>query len=212
MRVFLVVLFVFFSTYLSAQQIPANRVVEVNELGNFLKEDVANQILQNGGLDESKLASYFREKFSERFFYDYRTFEDRLLQYNQVYRNGEAHQKRALDHMGKYSDSTQWVLPFNYLTGEEVNAYAIRHLARQHKMADIIFLYFQEGRDAKYIQYFENQMRSLNAALEAGEYEKIADGNGVYEVFRSGYRILNWSLALAAIHRFCCRREKEVST
>ena len=99
MRVFLVVLFVFFSTYLSAQQIPANRVVEVNELGNFLKEDVANQILQNGGLDESKLASYFREKFSERFFYDYRTFEDRLLQYNQVYRNGEAHQKRALDHI-----------------------------------------------------------------------------------------------------------------
>ena len=192
MRVFLVVLFVFFSTYLSAQQIPANRVVKVNELGNFLKEDVVNQILQNGGLDESKLASYFREKFSERFFYDYRTFEDRLLQYNQVYRNGEAHQKRALDHMGKYSDSTQWVLPFNYLTGEEVNAYAIRHLARQHKMADIIFLYFQEGRDAKYIQYFENQMRSLNAALEAGEYEKIADGNGVYEVFRSGYRILNW--------------------
>jgi hypothetical protein len=59
-------------------------------------------------------------------------------------------------------------------------------------MVDIAFLYFNDNKDPKYIQYFERQMRSLNAALHKGQYEKIEDGNGVYEAFRSGYRILNW--------------------
>ena len=94
--------------------------------------------------------------------------------------------------MGKYADSTQWKLPFKYLNGEPVNAYALRHLARQHKMVDIAFYYFNTDKNPKYIQYFENQMRSLNAALAAGAYEKIEDGNGVYESFRAGYRVLNW--------------------
>ncbi|MEL7120690.1 MAG: heparinase II/III family protein, partial [Bacteroidota bacterium] len=128
----------------------------------------------------------------ERFFYDYKAFEDRLKTYNELYDNQNSHKSRALDHLSKYADSTQWVLPFNYLTGEAVNAYALRHLARQHKMVDIALYYFDSGKDARYIQYFENQMRSLNAALTVGEYEKIEDGNGVYEVFRSGYRIFNW--------------------
>ena len=95
-------------------------------------------------------------------------------------------------HLGKYPDSTQWILPFDYLNGEPVNAYALRHLARQHKMVDIAFYYFNGNKDPKYIQYFENQMQSLNVALHANEYEKIEDGNGVYEAFRSGYRVLNW--------------------
>jgi hypothetical protein len=94
--------------------------------------------------------------------------------------------------LGKYSDSTNWLLPFNYLNGDPVNAYALRHLARQHKMVDIAFLYFNENKNPQYIRYFENQMRSLNAALDQKQFEKIEDGNGVYEVFRSGYRILNW--------------------
>ena len=99
---------------------------------------------------------------------------------------------RAKDHMDKYASTTPWKLPFNYLNGEAVNAYALRHLARQHKMVDIGYRYFYDQKDPKYIQYFVGQMNSLNTALEKGMYETIEDGNGVYEAFRSGYRVLNW--------------------
>lgn len=172
-----------------AQSIPSNSVIPVENLTDYLSESVRNDLKEPGS---KSLAKYFREKFAERFFYDYQTFYDRLPHYNSRYENSEAHQERALDHLGKYTDSTQWVLPFNYLNGEPVNAYALRHLARQHKMVDIAFHYFNGDKNPKHIQYFENQMRSLNAALHANAYETIEDGNGVYEAFRSGYRILNW--------------------
>lgn len=172
-----------------AQTIPANSIIPIENLTDYLDKSVLNDL---GETESSLLAKYLRERFSERFFYDYQTFDDRLSHYNKVYKNQGGHKKRALDHLGKYADSTQWILPFNYLNGEPVNAYALRHLARQHKMVDIAFHYFNEGKDPKYIQYFEQQMRSLNAALHAQAYERIEDGNGVYEAFRSGYRILNW--------------------
>ncbi|MDB2606596.1 heparinase II/III family protein [Zobellia sp.] len=192
MKTSLVLIGLLFSVSLYSQAIVSNKVLGTDELKNFLKDDVKDKIANGGSLTEAKLASYFREKFSERFFYDYRTVNKRLPIYNALYKNEDEHRERALDHLSKFADSTQWVLPFNYLNGEKVNAYALRHLARQHKMADIIFLYFNEGKDPKYIKYFERQMRSLNVALASGQYEKIEDGNGIYEVFRSGYRILNW--------------------
>ncbi len=192
MRIFVFIFLTFVSNALIGQEITSDRVVSNEELSGLLKEEVRKQISSNGQITQSKLAAYFRDKFSERFFYDYKTFYDRLSYYNTVFNNQEDHKDRALDHLRKYSDSTQWILPFNYLNGEPVNAYALRHLARQHKMVDIAFLYFEGNNDPKYIRYFESQMRSLNAALEAGQYEKIEDGNGVYEAFRSGYRILNW--------------------
>lgn len=172
-----------------AQTLPSESVVPVENLANYLTKDARNRI---GKTDTETLAKYFRKTFAERFFYDYRTFYDRLAHYNQIFANQDEHEELALDHMGKYADSTQWVLPFNYLTGEPVNAYAIRHLARQHKMVDIALHYFNSGKDPALIKYFENQQRSLNAALHANQYETIEDGNGVYEAFRSGYRILNW--------------------
>ena len=180
------------SSTLMAEGIPANRVLKTEELAAVLNAKIYDQLQLDGKVSEAKLAEYFRQAFSERFFYDHQTFNDRLAHYNGRYDNQDEHKARALDHMGKYADSTQWILPFNYLNGQEVNAYALRHLARQHKMVDIALLYFHDGKDPQYIKYFENQMRSLNAALESGQYEKIEDGNGVYEVYRSGYRILNW--------------------
>ena len=192
MKISIFILFSVFSWCVCAQQIPSDKILTIEELKNALKKEAKNKIAAGDAPTDARLANYFREKFSERFFYDYTTFDQRLLHYKELYGNDTDHKERALDHLEKYSDSTQWVLPFNYLNGEKVNAYALRHLARQHKMADIIFLYFNEGKDPKYIRYFEKQMRSLNAALESGEYEKIEDGNGIYEVFRSGYRILNW--------------------
>lgn len=171
------------------QTIPSETVVPVEELSEYFTESARKGI---SDFNDSSLALYFREKFTERFFYDYRSFYDRLPHYNSVFKNQEDHRERALDHMGKYSDSTQWVLPFNYLNGDPVNAYALRHLARQHKMVDIALHYFNDEKDPELIRYFKNQMQSLNAALHAKKYETIEDGNGVYEAFRSGYRILNW--------------------
>ena len=177
------------SANIYSQAIPSESVIATGDLTKYLKSDV-QRLLK--GAEESEVALYFRNKFTERFFYDYRTFDERLVHYNRVFQNQENHRERALDHMAKYSDSTQWVLPFNYLNGDPVNAYALRHLARQHKMVDIALNYFNDSRDPILIRYFTNQMRSLNAALIAGQYETIENGNGVYEAFRSGYRILNW--------------------
>ncbi len=174
------------------QVIPDDKVIPLEKLSDYLTDDVKKQLAENGTITTEVLAQYFRQKFAARFFYDYQTFEQRLGDYNKIYGNASKHKSRALDHMGKYADSTQWVLPFNYLNGKAVNAYALRHLARQHKMVDIAFHYFNDQRDPKYIDYFTNQMRSLNSALVQGQYEKIEDGNGVYEVFRAGYRVMTW--------------------
>lgn len=192
MRYLLFAILISIANWAFSQPIPDDRVVTNEKLSELLKDDVLGQINSGGEISKSGLAEYFRQKFSERFFYDYRTFYERLPNYNDVYSNQENHEAGALDHMSKYADSTQWLLPFNYLTGEPVNAYAMRHLARQHKMVDIALYYFNSDKDPKYIRYFENQMRSLNVALHEKKYETIADGNGVYEAFRSGYRILNW--------------------
>lgn len=176
-----------------AQNIPSRSVVSIDHLSNYLKVEVKKDIIKKGEITTSELAQYFREKFSERYFYDWQNFDQRFQTYKAIYPEAEAgHSERALDHMAKYPAVTQWKLPFNYQFGEPVNAYALRHLARQHKMVDIAFYYNYQNKDPKYIQYFKDQQQSLNASLVSGGYEKIEDGNGVYEVFRSGYRILNW--------------------
>lgn len=176
---------------LLGQSIPADRVLGIEEVPLFLKKEVRETLPSDREI-AAPLAKYFREKFQARFFYDYKTVEDRIALYNQTYGIQSSHRNRAMDHMGKYPDSTQWILPFNYQNGKPVNAYALRHLARQHKMVDIALHYFNDGKNPAYIQYFETQQQSLNQAFALGKYEKIEDGNGVYEVFRSGYRILNW--------------------
>jgi len=185
-------IFLFAIVSISAQDIPIHKVIPIDDLSEFLKDDVKKEIASGDEISEAALAKYFREKFSERFFYDWQTVDDRFALYNKTYDNQSSHASRAKDHMDKYSDSTKWVLPFNYLNGTEVNAYALRHLSRQHKMLDIAFQYFYTNKDPNYINYFTSQMRSLNKALALGAYEKIEDGNGVYENYRLSYRSLNW--------------------
>lgn len=175
------------------QKIPSKKVIEVSELINFLNDDVKNQLIENEEISTEKLASYFRDKFSERYFYDYKTVDNRFQEYDLLYpKAAENHATRGLDHLTKFSSNPQWKLPFNYQNGKPVNAYALRHLARQHKMVDIAFSYFYQQKDTKYINYFTEQMQSLNTALDQNKFEVLEDGNGVYESFRSGYRILNW--------------------
>ena len=127
----------------TAQNIPSDKVIAIETLADYLEDEVKDEVAKKGDISPAILARYFRETFSERFFYDYRTVDDRLAVYNKTYGNQAHHKSRALDHLAKYNDSTQWVLPFNYLDGKAVNAYALRHLARQHKMVDIAFFYFK---------------------------------------------------------------------
>ncbi|GAA4107945.1 hypothetical protein GCM10022393_03580 [Aquimarina addita] len=180
--------FLIIVSYIKAQEIATHQVIKTDQLYEYLKDDIKKKVTNS----EAELATYFRQKFTERFFYDWKTFEDRFETYNTSYHKKITHISRAEDHIGKFTGTTSWVLPFNYRNGEKVNAYALRHLARQHKMVDVGFQYFYDQKDPKYIQYFVDQMHSLNASLEKGTYEKIKDGNGVYEAFRSGYRVLNW--------------------
>ncbi|SNR32924.1 heparinase II/III family protein [Lutibacter flavus] len=183
----------FLCQFVISQEIPSRKVLNTSQISKYLKEDVEKDLSENGKISKEKLAKYFREKFSERYFYNWKTFNTRFEDYKKLYKEKEgSHTERALDHLSKFSDSTQWILPFNYLNGEPVNAYALRHLARQHKMVDISFYYNYQNKDSKFLNYFTDQLKSLNAALSVDEFEKIEDGNGVYEAFRSGYRVLNW--------------------
>ncbi|ALJ06861.1 heparinase [Pseudalgibacter alginicilyticus] len=181
------------TTSFFAQNIPAKNVIENQKLSAYLTDAVKDDLGGDSKITEAILAAYLRAKFSERYFYNWQDFETRFstykLEYPHVIKN---HEERALQHMSLFQDSTQWVLPFNYKNGKPVNAYALRHLARQHKMVDIAFYYHYQNQDIKYLNYFKNQLQSLNVAFHLGAYEKIEDGNGVYEAFRSGYRILNW--------------------
>lgn len=175
-----------------AQGIPADKVIANNQLSNFLTPKAGKE-LGSGSDKQTALASYLREKFSERYFYDWKNVDNRFAAYKELYSGKEkSHKERALDHMTKYDGKTNWKLPFNYKNGKPVNAYALRHLERQHKTVDIAYEYHYNNKDKKYLDYFTEQLQSLNESFHKGEYEKIKDGNGVYESFRSGFRVLNW--------------------
>lgn len=177
----------------SAQEIPSNEVIETNKLVQYLKPEAQKSLQKANTVSETALAAYFREQFSARYFYNWKNFDTRFQSYKSLYpTEATGHTERATDHLSKFSDSTSWKLPFNYTNGDPVDAYALRHLARQHKMVDIAFYYHYQNKNGAYLNYFKNQLKSLNAALVANDYETIEDGNGVYEAFRSGYRILNW--------------------
>ena len=101
----------------SAQIIPDQKVVAIKELPNYLKAEKRKELAMNGATTTEFLAKHFRKQFSERFFYDYHDCSERLENYNKLYAKQTFHKNRALDHFHKYRDSTQWVLPFNYLNG-----------------------------------------------------------------------------------------------
>lgn len=190
LRIGFLVSFFFLASQIVGQSIPANRVIPNESLSRYLKDDL-KKLYKNKS--NAELASYFREKFAERYFYDWKDVDQRLSNYENLYPDVQkSHKERAEDHISKFNANTTWKLPFNYINGNPVNAYALRHLARQHKMVDIALMYFYEDKNPKYIKYFRDQQSSLNNALITNKFESIEDGNGVYEAFRSGYRILNW--------------------
>ncbi|QCE41640.1 heparinase II/III family protein [Psychroserpens sp. NJDZ02] len=175
------------------QTIPSDKVLSNQDLASYLTSTVQQDLKTNGAISEADLARFFRTKFTERYFYNWETNEKRFKEYTEIYPEAKInHTERALDHLAKFPAKAQWELPFNYQNGDPVNAYALRHLARQHKMIDIGYYYFYQNKDEQYLDYFTEQLASLNTALVNKQYERIEDGNGVYEAFRSGYRMINW--------------------
>ena len=71
-------------------------------------------------------------------------------------------------------------------------------------MVDIAIQYHYTGKNPAYLNYFKNQLKSLNSALNSNQFEQMEDGNGTYEAFRSGYRVLNW----LQIHSFFLGEEQ----
>ena len=142
-----------------------------------------------------QLANYFKEKFSERYFFDWKNFDARFAAYNKMYSGREAfHRKNALQHLELYPAATQWKIPFRNLKDEKVTSYPYRHLTRQQKAGDIALLYFYT-KNQKYLNYIPEQAKSLNEAFDRGQVETVKDGNGAYESFRAGYRMFNWLFA-----------------
>ena len=169
--------FCLFSLALCSQQLPSDGVIAIDDLATYLKKEVKDEL---GDDTVEKLAAHFRTVFQERYFYDWTENDTRFEEYKYLYPTMEvSHTARAQDHLDKFDSSTHWKLPFNYKNDTPINAYGLRHLARQHKMVDIAFLYRYKDKDAQYIDYFTSQLQSLNDALIADDYETIPDGNGV---------------------------------
>ena len=98
-------LFCFFN--LSSQTIPLNRVVDPDHLSEYLTERSKQEINNNGTISEVMLAEYFRTKFSQRYFYNWKDFEKRFKAYKEQYPGkSNSHETRAKDHLSKYADST----------------------------------------------------------------------------------------------------------
>lgn len=175
--------------------VPFDHVLTRTELIDLLDVTSASELkdvqlqYEKGQKDAAleKLANYFKEKFSERYFFDWKNFDARFEAYNKMYSGREEyHRKNAQQHLELYPAATQWKIPFENLKGEEVTSYPYRHLTRQQQASDIALLYFYT-KNQKYLNYIPDQTRSLNQAFDRGQVETVKDGNGAYEAFRTGY-------------------------
>ena len=182
--------------------VPADRLLEDYELIELLETQDSKELQEIKNLYKNKpekaieeLAAYFREAFAERYFFNWKNFDQRFKNYQQLYSSKKStHYERAEYFQSRYPANTQWKRPFKNLLGDDVSAYRLRHLARQHKAVDLAFTSFYEKKNPEQIRYFADQVRSLNTAFSEDRYETHASGNGIYEVFRAGYRVLNWLL------------------
>ncbi|MDA3816461.1 MAG: heparinase II/III family protein [Prolixibacteraceae bacterium] len=186
--------------FAQSKMVPINHVLTDREIINLLDisydselqiiQDKYNSGKQSEALEE--LALYFKERFSERYFFDWKNFENRFNEYNDLYSEREVHHtNEAYKHLDLYPATTQWKIGFQNLKGETVTSYPYRHLTRQHKAGSIALLYHYTG-EKKYLDYIPEQAKSLNNAFNNNQYEIIEDGNGAYEVYRAGNRVYNW--------------------
>lgn len=178
--------------------IPKDRILSDEELLFTLTANNSN--LENvygfrdkNDIDESlkALAYYFKEKLSEKYLFNWKVFDKKFKEYYKLYRTEiDNHSRRANEQMSEFPSSAKWMLPMLDNNGVEVTAYRLRHLARQHKSVDIALDYFAKDKQSSHLDYFINQVKSLNHAFTNNEYDDA--GNGIYESFRCGYRVINW--------------------
>ncbi|MFA9390993.1 MAG: heparinase II/III family protein [Prolixibacteraceae bacterium] len=186
--------------FAQSEMVPFDHVLTNREIIELLNVEYSPElqiIQQNYNLGKQEealeaLSFYFKERFSERYFFDWKNFKNRFAEYNSLYSEREEyHAKEAQKHLELYPASTQWKIGFQNLKGETVTSYPYRHLTRQHKAGSIALLYHYTG-DKKYLNYIPEQAKSLNEAFNNNQFETIEDGNGAYEVYRLGNRVYNW--------------------
>ena len=198
--VFLLILTLFNSTFCQTNSIPYNKVISNYELLNYLKPGIKDltkvySAEEKGNNDEALqyLANYLKKKFSERYYFSWKNFQKRFKEYNLKYPSQKKeHLFLSQEQMTTFPPDTHWQLPFNDLKGKNVTAYRLRHLARQDKIFDIALSYYYKNEDKNYLSYFVNQVKSLDDAFNLGKYDN--KGNGVYEYYRCGTRVINWML------------------
>lgn len=183
------------SSMVAFNQVPSNKeIIELLDV-NYSPELKTIQNKYTNGQQEqalNQLANYFKERFSERYFFDWKNFDNRFAEYNQMYSGREKfHLKEAQKHLELYPATTQWKIGFDNLKGETVTSYPYRHLTRQHKAGDIAFSYHYKN-NKKYLNYISEQAKSLNTAFNNNQFEVIENGNGAYEAYRAGNRIFHW--------------------
>ena len=182
------------------QTIPANRLLSDDELISLLDVDTS-PALQNiqkayaknkeNGLKE--LAKYFKKVYGQRYYFHWEDVDKRFPRYENDFKKIMTRRAKKKDiHLSLYPADTQWKRPFVNLQGNHVTAYELRHLARQHKVLDMAYSHLAEDRNPAYVMYFTTQMRSLNKAFTNKVYADDSSGNGVFESYRAGTRVINW--------------------
>lgn len=192
-----------FSALAQIKQVPSDHVLNDQELIELLDLNYSPELktihsnYTNGNKDVAlgQLAHYFKEKFSERYFFSWKEFDKKFAEYNQMYSGRKSnHQKNANQHLELYPATVEWKMPFKNKNNENVEAYPYRHLARQEKAKDIALMYYYL-HDISYLNYIPEQAKSLNEAFNKGIVETIEDDNGAYEALIAGKRIFNWLFA-----------------
>jgi len=181
--------------------IPVEKVPSDSELFSALTTTVpelklAVTMFNNGEIDSAKvrLTQYFRNLSADRYYFNWRNLHKRFEMYQKWYPEAqESHYRQADYQMRHFAPETCWKLPFQNLRGEDVTAYELRHLARQHRASDMALVYYYEEESPQYTNYFVRQVTDLNRAFDSGEYDHA--GNGIYEYYRAGQRVHNWLFA-----------------
>lgn len=191
-------IFFIFQIGLLHSQIPVDRILENHELIQYIKTDVADLILKDSrNTPHDALLSYLQDKYISRYYFSGTDFKSKLDIYQQRFPNQQKkHNSLAKYHVSRYAADAKWTLPYINLHNEQVTAYELRHLARQQKSLDMALMHYYQNKNSDYIDYFVQQVSSLNKAFVNNTYDNA--GNGVYEVFRAGKRIHNWLFCHAA--------------
>lgn len=183
-----------------AQTIPANRLLSDDELISLLGtntspilQDIQTTYAKNKENGLRELAKYFKKVYGQRYYFHWADVDKRFPRYKNDFKKVMIRHTQKKDiHLSLYPADTQWKRPFTNLQGNQVSAYELRHLARQHKVLDMAYAHLAEDRNPAYVTYFTTQMRSLNKAFTNQAYADDNSGNGVFESYRAGTRVINW--------------------